>query len=296
MSSCWFACPCDAWEIVRPLIPKPWPKEAALADLRHDAIEGKVPGRPALMERWGWTERKTRALLDDAAAWAPPEKWNVQPTSSGRPADVQPQMDEPGVSAENVQPTSSGRPADVQAQPLQKETRARNKKKNKEEQQPDLLATLGDQIAAAVDEGPTVVDLQARRRKAKAVEAAEALLDAYASTARLVGTVLNPAMNRPRHEAGPSPESEAGRALMNALRLHGVDKVSRVLEWVALSPHHQAVWVRSKQLGVAFIVKKLDDYDELREAGPPPREDDPIAQGLALAKQREALRKQGGGG
>lgn len=101
------------WPTIAEVLPKPWPAEAVEHDLVWwlDQIEvgrvDRLPGRPTLAVRWGWTERKVRGVLED-----------VQRTSSRRPAHVQPTSStvtvQAPLSADNVQPASSERPANVQ--------------------------------------------------------------------------------------------------------------------------------------------------------------------------------------
>ena len=57
-----------AWMLITQQLTKPWPKEAAWADLHlFDWFETftthKAPGRVVLAERWGWSGSRTTALL-----------------------------------------------------------------------------------------------------------------------------------------------------------------------------------------------------------------------------------------
>jgi hypothetical protein len=92
-----------------------WPEEAACMDLRwyadqvrHGRLK-RIPGRPALRRRWGWSDRRVRSLLSTPERWADPVAC---------PADVQPVSSErPEISATSqVEPSavSSERPARVQ--------------------------------------------------------------------------------------------------------------------------------------------------------------------------------------
>ncbi len=71
-------------------IDPPWPRELALIDMKyweHRIQFGqakRIPGRPALRARWGWTDHAVRSLLRA-------EEWkNDTPVASGSPADRQP--------------------------------------------------------------------------------------------------------------------------------------------------------------------------------------------------------------
>jgi hypothetical protein len=134
----WVPMPADVWPLVVERLQasgEPWPEEACLFDLRwlHDQRDGRLPGRPALCERWRVTDRTARRLLADTARWWDPKKGaaptaRVQRVSSERPAGVQRASserpattrtnadDEPEASSArpaDVQPVSSERPADV---------------------------------------------------------------------------------------------------------------------------------------------------------------------------------------
>ena len=67
----WFACPVEAWPHIVPCLTRPFEEEVAIADLRYLADQVSVgrlkrlPGRPALAKRWGWTQRKVRNILEN---------------------------------------------------------------------------------------------------------------------------------------------------------------------------------------------------------------------------------------
>jgi len=111
------------WSEIAESIPRPWPREAVLYDLRWWADHerrgsGKRPGRGRLMKRWGWTEKRARAAMASVSEWADPkhgdprpELTKVQPRSSEGPAEVQKRKRK---AASNVKPRSSEGPAEVQ--------------------------------------------------------------------------------------------------------------------------------------------------------------------------------------
>lgn len=52
------------WQAIRPAIAKPWPHEAAVADLQwHRMLPGRMPGLGYFCGEWGWTAHKVRSLL-----------------------------------------------------------------------------------------------------------------------------------------------------------------------------------------------------------------------------------------
>lgn len=118
------------WPDIAEHLPKPWPRSAVLMDLRWwdgqerawEATSGERgrasrPGRPALMARWGWSERRARDLMRDVEAWADPMHGDKRPVeveperSSECPANVQPRSRKQAVTTENH---SGARPANVQ--------------------------------------------------------------------------------------------------------------------------------------------------------------------------------------
>jgi hypothetical protein len=66
------------WETIAVSLPRPWPREAILQDLRVWADlerRGVVqrPGRPALAERWGVTDWAVKCALKAEDEWASPD-------------------------------------------------------------------------------------------------------------------------------------------------------------------------------------------------------------------------------
>lgn len=56
------------WPAIAEMLPKPWPREAVLFDLRWWAGEvaftgRRHPGRTYLAKRWGWSGRRTSGAL-----------------------------------------------------------------------------------------------------------------------------------------------------------------------------------------------------------------------------------------
>ena len=68
--------PMDAawWVEIANTIPRPWPREAVYMDLRwwdDQEAQGRAkrPGRAALCQRWGWTDRTARNAMKDGEKW-----------------------------------------------------------------------------------------------------------------------------------------------------------------------------------------------------------------------------------
>lgn len=101
--------PIDAawWPEIAAAILKPWPRAAAMMDLRwwrgQEAATRKLrmkrvatmPGRPTLTERWGWTDWEVKKLLRAEADWSDlarqaPESASVPPATHQQTASVPP--------------------------------------------------------------------------------------------------------------------------------------------------------------------------------------------------------------
>lgn len=79
----WIPCPADGWPEIAEGLAKPWPRAAAITDLRwwvdraafelgtknHAELQDRIPGRVVLCRRWGWSDWSVRSLLRDHAAW-----------------------------------------------------------------------------------------------------------------------------------------------------------------------------------------------------------------------------------
>lgn len=82
MSDPWFKMDPEAWRVASEAFAQPWADCLVEMDLRFWANEvrrgNEMPGRPALMKRWGWSEWRVRAILKTSNP--------LQLTSSSPPA------------------------------------------------------------------------------------------------------------------------------------------------------------------------------------------------------------------
>jgi len=109
------------WPTVADHLPRPWPADAVKADLRwwEDQVsvgfKKRIPGRPTLRARWGWSDHQVREMLKDEASWrdltCKESPANRQPTASESPADRQQSGRKP---AESQDRTASESPASRQ--------------------------------------------------------------------------------------------------------------------------------------------------------------------------------------
>lgn len=58
----------DQWAAIANAIPKPWPLDAVIVDLRWWAAQGGRPGRVVLADRWGRPERWVRGMIEADAS------------------------------------------------------------------------------------------------------------------------------------------------------------------------------------------------------------------------------------
>jgi hypothetical protein len=113
----WEPLPSAVWQEVAPLLPQPWTHGQAAHDLRVYAAQVKLsrrrrmPGRPALSARWGWTDHRVRCLLRAESDWrliqqSPARR---QPVASRSPA-LQ--------TIEQVKPSAVASPSPARRQPV----------------------------------------------------------------------------------------------------------------------------------------------------------------------------------
>lgn len=88
----WSALPVEWWrDIAAALDGQEWPTEAAQMDLRIMDQHGRIPGRPTLRKRWGWTDYRVKKLLQSDHLW----KENRQPIASPSPENQAKTQGEP---------------------------------------------------------------------------------------------------------------------------------------------------------------------------------------------------------
>lgn len=105
MSAGWTRIDAAWWEAIAVALPKPWPIEAALLDVRHHHYAGEDRGRKFFQDRWGWKKGRVTALLagDD---WVDP--YFVPPTGHASGTDKAEISDKP---ASNRSPAGTRRAA-----------------------------------------------------------------------------------------------------------------------------------------------------------------------------------------
>lgn len=274
------------WPTIAEVLPKPWPAEAVEHDLVWwlDQIEvgrvDRLPGRPTLAVRWGWTDRKVRGVLED-----------VQRTSSRRPANVQPTSStvtvQAPLSAENVQPASSERPANVQRTssdfaPVGAEESASNAdeagapRARGTEPEPEPYTDPRTTSAREPDPDPTPAPKpvepeplaqlgllpmpptpgpeppsrpkRSKDKPPKPDPEQDPTWSAFAALAVEQGLVDAPLKPSTQHNS-----TTRGKALAALVAQHGPGRVLDVWRWVLTSPGRSATWWREARVGGELI-------------------------------------------
>ena len=231
--------PMDAawWPFVRDGLPKPWPREAAMMDLRWhvDAAErreGKpasevvpFPGRPTLVARWGWTDWAVKQLMK-GEAWV--DRWTRDVEADGcdaqpPPADRQRAASAPPAAdttnADNPEETAS-------APPARRQPTATRVPCTQDTRHPTPVQTH----TPPADAGPRV-----QPEPPAVAPKPDPLADPWR---RLVA--FTPAPDR--WKLTPKRRS----ALAARLKEHGAAAVDEVIAWVCDSAHERARFLRER--------------------------------------------------
>ena len=114
----WEPMPSEVWHEITEHLPKPWTAGQAAHDLRVYAAEvslgrrRKMPGRPTLSSRWGWTDYKVKQALKDEASWG--GFTSKSPADRQRTASAPPAFD----AKEQVSTDAIASPSPADRQPI----------------------------------------------------------------------------------------------------------------------------------------------------------------------------------
>ncbi len=181
----------------------------------------RIPGRPSLRARWGWTDHRVRTLLADEDAWCDPRfktesPAHRQPTASAPPADRQPVNGSSVVISEKPpadrQPTASASPANLHTrvgEQVNKEQGTRNKKKS----------SPSDEDLATVEAARAVYERACGRRVVKA-----------------------------------NPKTGHGLDLVKAIKKHGAASVADAYT-LAANGSGRIAWMRSKRVAWPSLIR-----------------------------------------
>ncbi len=230
------------WPELAERLPKPWPKAAAMFDLRYHADLGKPLGRVACEHRWGWTNWAVRALLS-STEWHDPLR---APTVGRPPTNRAPTADQPPVNGSHVTiariPTADQPPTD--------------------------RAPTVDQPPLLDPRSPT--RSRSQGQTSPSVEATDRAPDRFDEAARFwafdVQTALGRKPGRPTGKA-----SQVGQKLLRALK-KDADTVLDAMRFVAHSSSDRAVFLRGERpdgegrtfdLTLMTVLRHVDEYAEL---------------------------------
>lgn len=120
----WEPMQAEWWLVIRATLPKPWPREAVLMDLRFwkgqevatahraERLRVKRPGRPTLLKEWGWTDWAVKEAFKAEDEWARPGAEvaaSAPPAHRQLPASYPPAVER--LEAKNIEDSASLPPA-----------------------------------------------------------------------------------------------------------------------------------------------------------------------------------------
>lgn len=271
----WFSTDEGVWEAAVVDVPKPWPEAFARMDLRYHENRHRMkvapfPGRVALSNRWGWTDRKVRNLLevDDWHDTVRPVaredlrgKWdgtrqqpaNIPPTP--RPTDCQ-QDNEPTPVVDENPPTACQQ--DVQ-QPANTMSIARV----------SSLTTENNGEPRNHTEAPASGLFALLKPEPPAPEPPPALPAPKPSTDyEALWTALTAWTPKP---GAWKLTAERRKHLAARVKDHGEAAVYRVAEWVRTSNHERAVFLRDRGDVATLLRREKFDIYAAMSAGPAPQ-------------------------
>ena len=221
----WIAMDSNWWQNIAIELPKPWPRDAVMMDLRWWSDQERMgrkkrPGRAALSKRWGWGHKRVRNAMKAEETWGSPVIHRGQRGASEGPA---------GGQKTNPKIPKSQKPRAMQG-PCRGQVgapRAELQKNKTTEQQSSLESSKEDM---------SVSDLWKEINKARKEAGSARALTLTQKRRRWLTARLK------------KPE--------------GREQILRVVDWWLRSDHHRAVWVR-ENYGWDTVQRKFDEYLEL---------------------------------
>lgn len=256
----WVPFDCDGWPEVAALLTatgQPWPRAAAIYDLRWHADRSDMRGRPYFKSRWNWSDFRTQQL-HGSAQWLDPIR--QQRTTSGPPAGQQPANSRPTaderVKADSTAETTSAPPA---------------------RQQSTTSGPPADHQASlpirARPPSPSPSQPPSQGEETSAGEPPERPPDRFPEVARYFGETVHRAIGR-RPSQGPDRKSKPGQKLLRLVK-QDADLVLDAFRFVAESESDRARFLRGEvedRQGKVFVLtletvlRHVDEYAELYRA------------------------------
>jgi hypothetical protein len=281
--------PADGWPLIAEMLTasgQRWPESAAITDLRfyadaaafrlgvsklrteqvtdadREAIRAALPGRPALVKRWGWSDWAVKQLRAAPELWWDSARWGAQrPTASAPPAGRQPTTSAPPaevpVNAEDSDGSASPPPALRQPTASPPPSRAVPCTTN-----PPTTHHKEDSVPAPPVQ-PTLVGPPAPPK-------VDPHREAWHTAALFWGSQVLPACGRKPSSGPESPSKGIGSKLMTAVR-NDADAVLDALRFVAWSQHSRALHFRGERYDLDTVLRHVEAYSGLwREFGDNP--------------------------
>jgi hypothetical protein len=281
--------PADGWPLIAEMLTasgQRWPESAAITDLRfyadaaafrlgvsakradqvtdadREAIRASLPGRPALVKRWGWSDWAVKQLRAAPELWWDAARWGAQrPAASAPPADRQPTTSAPPaevpVNAEDSDGSARSPPAHRQPTASSPPSRAVPCTTN-----PPITHHKEDTVPAPPGQ-PTLVG-------PPALPKVDPNREAWHTAALFWGSQVLPACGRKPSTGPESPTKGIGAKLMTAVKRDS-DAVLDALRFMAWSQHDRADFLRSKRYDLDTVLRHIDTYAALwREFGDRP--------------------------
>lgn len=282
--------PADGWPLIAEMLTasgQRWPESAAITDLRwyadaaafrlgvsklraeqvtdadREAIRAALPGRPALVKRWGWSDWAVKQLRAAPDLWWDSARWGAQrPAASAPPAHRQPTTSAPPaeepLNAEDSDGSASPPPAHRQLAASQPPSRAVPCTTN-----PPTTHHKEDSVPAPPVQ-PTLPGTP------PPVPKVDPHREAWHTAALFWGQVVLPACGRKPSSGFATPSKGAGAKLMTAVR-NDAEQVLDALRFVAWSQHGRADHFRTQRFEIGTVFKHAEDYANLwREFGDKP--------------------------
>lgn len=221
----WIAMDSNWWQNIAIELPKPWPRDAVMMDLRWWSDQERMgrkkrPGRAALSKRWGWGHKRVRNAMKAEETWGSPVIHRGQRGASEGPAKGQ---------KTNSKLPKSQKPRAMQG-PCRGQVgapRAELQNNKTTEQQSSLESSKED---------TSVSDLWKEINEARK----------EAGSARALKLT-----------------AKRRRALGARLKEHTTDDMMRVVDWWIHSDHHRATWLRDGGYSIDTILRHFDEYLDL---------------------------------
>lgn len=278
----WEPVQAEWWLVIRATLPKPWPREAVLMDLRFwrgqevatahraERLRVKRPGRYVLQQQWGWSDWDARQAFKAEDEWARPcaeAPSYSTPTALPLPSHTPPMTTK--ANAGNIEESSYSTPTPL-LPPSHSPPRARSLLRDPEIQSTEIRSEFRP---SAIPEQTPQVHLfpPIGFTPAEAAGASSPVQTPAAipeAPIKPPGAVSGASEEKPapqlspdvmavwqawkswRPGSGPVPPDSVAPMLKAAVKKYKADLVIDVIRWAQSSPHSRARFLRGERNGV----------------------------------------------